>query len=147
MSLLLNTAAVGLADLLELRRALDVPAAVLAARRRTDEHLAVLRANLLDPAAHDLQTMVRAHRDFHSAVAAATCNPLFELLTRPLYQAVDGAELADSAPAGYWWRIDADHRELLRCLADKDAEAAAEVSRRHLEYVARMLGSAEAAHR
>jgi GntR family transcriptional repressor for pyruvate dehydrogenase complex len=134
LALLTNTAEVGVADLLELRRALEVPAAALAAVRRTDEHLTALENALFDPELDDVETMLRAHADFHSSVAAATGNPLFELVTRPLYVVSFGEELIDTGPADYWLRIDADHRELLGCLRAMDAEAAATVSRRHIGY-------------
>lgn len=134
LALLTSSAAVGLADLLELRLALEVPAAALAAPRRTEAHLAAMQDALFDPATDDLDTMLRAHSAFHSAVASATCNPLYELLTRPLYQASFGEEVLRT-PEGYWARIDADHRELLRCIADRDADAAAAASLRHIEYI------------
>jgi len=135
LALLTNTHEVGFADLLELRRALEVPAAALAAPRRTEAHLAALQAALFDPDHDDVDMMVRAHADFHATVAAATGNPLFELFSRPLYQASYGDEIINAAPPGYWVRIDADHRELLRCLMIGDAEAAAAVSRRHIDYI------------
>jgi DNA-binding FadR family transcriptional regulator len=135
LALLANTAEVGVGDVLELRRALEVPAAVLAASRRTEAHLATLDDALFDPELDDVETMLRAHADFHSAVSAATGNPLFELINRPLYQVSFGDEIGTAVPDGYWVRIDTDHRELLRCLHAKDAEAAATVSRRHIDYI------------
>jgi DNA-binding FadR family transcriptional regulator len=134
LALLTNSAEVGVADLLELRRALEVPAAALAAARRTDEHLAALEDALFDPELDDVETMLRAHADFHASVAAATGNPLFELVTRPLYLVSVGDELLTTGPADYWQRIDVDHRDLLRCLRAMDADEAAAVSRRHIDY-------------
>jgi DNA-binding FadR family transcriptional regulator len=133
---LLTKAAVGFADLLELRRALEIPAAALAAIRRTDGHLAELRAALFDPDLDDFDVMLRAHTTFHSAVAKATCNPLYELVTRPLYNVSYGEEVTSSLPAGYWARIDADHRGLLAALVDQDAERAQTIGRLHLDYIA-----------
>ena len=75
-----------------------------------------MRAALFDPDLDDFDVMLAAHAAFHSAVAKATGNPLFELVTRPLYHASYGEDLVGSLPAGYWARIDADHRELLDCL-------------------------------
>jgi DNA-binding FadR family transcriptional regulator len=135
LALLSNSAAVGFADLLELRRALEIPAAALAATRRTEEHLAQLRAALFDPEQDDFDTMLAAHAEFHSAVAKATGNPLFELVTGPLYHVSYGEEIMENLPAGYWARIDADHRELLSCVAGRDPDAAATVGRRHLDFI------------
>ena len=136
LTLLTNSAGVGLADLLELRRALEVPAAGLAAARRTDAHLAELATALFDPDLDDFRVMLTAHALFHSAVARATGNPLFELMTRPLYDITYGEDLVDNLPPDYWARIDADHRELLECLRQSDPEAATTVARRHLDYIA-----------
>lgn len=136
IALLRTSAVVDIGHLIDVRRALEVPAARLAARWRTDDQLAAMRAALFDPAASTPGHMVSAHCDFHVAVAVATGNALFELLTRPLYQLSNADELDWAAPPGYWSRIDADHRELLRCLDDGDENGAAEISDRHLDFVA-----------
>lgn len=135
ITLLTNSAGIGFADLLELRRALEIPAAALAARRRTDGHLAEIRAALFDPDIDDFDVMLRAHSDFHQAVAKATGNPLFELVTRPLYHVSYREDVTESLPDGYWARIDADHRELLDCIAGRASEAAETIARRHLDYI------------
>lgn len=135
LTLLTNSPAVGLTDLLELRRALEVPAAGLAAIRRTDAHLAEIRSALFNPEIDDFDVMLHAHSIFHSAVAKATENPLFELVTRPLYQVTLGEEVVDSLPDGYWAQIDADHRALLKHLTDRNAEEAVVTARRHLDYL------------
>ena len=135
LTLLSHSAAIGFADLLELRRALEIPAASLAAARRTEENLVQLRAALFDPERDDLDRMLAAHAQFHSAVAKATGNPLYELVTRPLYQVSYGEEIMENLPAGYWQQIDADHRDLLACVTAREPDAAATVGRRHLDYI------------
>ena len=134
-TLLTNSAAVGLADLLELRRALEVPAARLAAVRRNDEHLVELHGALFDPAVADLDTMLAAHTTFHTAVAKATGNPLFELMVRPIYHVSFGEEVTGNLPPGYWAQIDIDHRQLLEALIGRDAEEASRTAERHLDYI------------
>lgn len=135
LALLTNDAGVGAADLLELRRVLEIPAAAMAATRRTDAHLTEIRAALFDPDLDGFDVMLQAHSDFHAAVAKATGNPLFELVTRPLYHVTYGEEVIGSLPEGYWAQIDADHRRLLECLKTRDAEGATRVSIRHLDYI------------
>jgi GntR family transcriptional regulator, transcriptional repressor for pyruvate dehydrogenase complex len=134
-TLLTNSPGIGMADLLELRRALEVPAAGLAAKRRTDEHLVEMRGALFNPEIDDLDTMMLAHAAFHLAVVKACGNPLFELVGRPLYQAAYGEAVTDSLPTDYWQRIDADHRRLLDSLSVGDAETATFLSSQHLDYV------------
>lgn len=135
-ALLTHSAAVGFADLLELRRALEVPAAGLAALRREESHLLELRSALFDPVIDDFDTMLAAHSAFHRAMAKATGNPLFELVGRPLYQVSYGEEVIGDLPEGYWVRIDADHRAILACLAAGDAEGARRAAAAHLDYIA-----------
>lgn len=134
-TLLTNSAAVSLSDLLELRRALEVPAAGLAAGRRTEEHLAEMRSALFDPMVDDFDTMMAAHTEFHTAVAKATGNALFELVVRPLYHASFGEDVTGDLPADYWVQIDSDHRELLDCVTARDGEAASRCASKHIDYI------------
>lgn len=134
-TMLTNSADVGLADLLELRRALEVPAAGLAALRRQDEQLIEIRGALFDPAIDDFETMMAAHAAFHMAVAKATGNPLFELVARPFYHASFGEAVTGHLPDGYWARIDADHRRLLDSVTRRDGEAARRATIAHLDYI------------
>ncbi|GAA0540913.1 FadR/GntR family transcriptional regulator [Paractinoplanes ferrugineus] len=136
-TLLTNSTGVGLADLLELRRALEVPAAGLAALRRDDGHLFEIRGALFDPVLDDLDTMLAAHAAFHMAVAKATVNPLFELVVRPLYYASYGEQVTANLPENYWQHIDTDHQQLLECLVSRDAEAARRAATEHLDYIVR----------
>lgn len=126
---------VGLVELLEIREMLEVPGASLAALRRTDSDLAALRAALFAPGTDDLDTMRAARGAFHAALSAAVRNPLYELLTRPLHQLSSERELVPEAPPELWERIDAAHREILSCVAARDAAGAAEATRAHLRDV------------
>lgn len=130
--LLLTAAQVPTAELIEVREIFDVPAAELAARRRTEEDLGVLNAAMFDPAADSLDTMVAAQCSFHTALAAATHNSLYELLARPLYRLCNDRELGESGSPGFWAQVGADHREILRRVAAGDAPGAAAAARAHL---------------
>ena len=140
LTLLSNSAEVGFADLIELRRALEIPAIGLAAQRRTDAQLIELRGAMFDPDLDELDTMLAAHAAFHSAIASATGNPLFELVTRPLYHVTYGEDMVEGLPDGYWARIDADHREILACVKNRDPAAASDAGRRHLDYITEAVG-------
>ncbi|GAA4435971.1 hypothetical protein GCM10023170_003400 [Phytohabitans houttuyneae] len=135
LNLLISTATAGLCDLLEVRESLEVPAAAQAARRRTEGHIAELEAALLDPAEMDVTALLATHKAFHAALVAATGNPLFELLSRPLYQVSNEREVAATAPPGFWQQVDLDHRELLRCVKAQDAEGATKVAREHITFI------------
>jgi GntR family transcriptional repressor for pyruvate dehydrogenase complex len=118
----------------EAREAFEVPASGLAAQRRTEEQLAALGGALFDPATAGHDAMLAAHRAFHSGVAAATGNPLFELMTRPLYADRDGWGWVTRAPR-FWQRVDADHRRILGAIAARDADAAMAAARAHLTHL------------
>lgn len=131
--LMLTSAAVGAMELFEIREMLEVPAAGLAAARRTDDDIAALGAALFDPQVDSFTRMLAANREFHVALGAATHNPLYELLTRPLYQVANGPELASPLPRTFWARQDAEHRELLCSVADGDARGAVAAAQRHVD--------------
>jgi GntR family transcriptional repressor for pyruvate dehydrogenase complex len=156
MGLMMSSTPVGLAELMEVREMLEVPAAGLAARRRTDAHLAELAAALSDPVGDEpailaplgpreaaailaplgprdaAVTKSAAHRRFHTALAAATGNPLYELLARPLYSLANETEIAERAPSALWRLADTDHRAILRAVTAQDAPAAEHAARDHL---------------
>lgn len=133
--LLLTTAQVPASELFEVREVVEVPAVELAARRRTERHLAALEAAMFDPVADSVEVMIAAQRLFHTVIATATGNSLYEMVARPLYYIANDMELGESTPTGVWVRIDADHREILRQVAAGDAPAAAEAARAHLTFL------------
>ncbi|BCB81665.1 FadR/GntR family transcriptional regulator [Phytohabitans flavus] len=139
LNLLISASTAGLCDLLEVRGSLEVPAAAQAARRRTEEHVADLEAALFDPETAGVTEMLAAHRAFHAALVAATGNPLLELLCRPLYQVSNEREVVATAPPGFWRQVDADHRELLRRVRDRDPEGATEAARAHITFIKNAL--------
>lgn len=135
--LLMSTAQVAASDLFEVREWLEIPAAELAATRHAPGHLAALEASLYQPPAGVWEqmdsgdAMIAAQR-FHTAMAAATRNPLFELIGLPLYNLANDRELGAVPPAGFWAQVDAEHREIIRLVAARDAAGAAAITRTHL---------------
>lgn len=127
-------------DVYEVRMAVEVQAARLAAHRRTPEDITVLEAALEGrraASAGDDVTFVDADIALHAAVVAAAHNPvltdlfsefipvlrdgLIELLTLTALRTHD-PNTADDA-----------HAALVRAVAEGDAERAAEVVRKELE--------------
>jgi GntR family transcriptional repressor for pyruvate dehydrogenase complex len=132
LSLLLSTTTVGLTDLMEVREMLEVPAVGLAARRRTDADLAALAQALYDPA-DGMPAKAAAHKAFHEALAAATGNPFYELMVRPLYAVGNAIEIGVRATAEFWHSIDVEHRAILQALVARDQRAAEQAARLHLD--------------
>lgn len=130
---------------LEVRGALEIETARLAADRATEDDLSQLRALLAQrtdaTARHDDADFLRADLAFHEAVARASGN---ELLLE-LYLGVDRAatyarerrpEAADPEPHALVWATDDVHRDhelLLDAIAARDPEAAGNAARHLIE--------------
>ncbi|WP_128801881.1 MULTISPECIES: FCD domain-containing protein [unclassified Streptomyces] len=127
-------------DVYEVRMAVEVHAARLAARRRTPEDVAAIERALEQrraAASGDDAAFVDADIALHAAVVAAAHNPvLADLFTEftPVLRtglvellALTGLRTRDPNTA------DAAHEALVRAVADGDAEGAAEVLRQELE--------------
>jgi GntR family transcriptional regulator, transcriptional repressor for pyruvate dehydrogenase complex len=129
-------------ELLEVRAVIEVPAAGLAARRRTEEKLTELKATLFDPRTADLETMVAVHHLFHRALAAACGNPLLELLAHPLQGLSNAMRLPENLGRDDWIRVDADHRAIFDAVLRRDSPAAERAAAAHLEYLGTILDRA-----
>ncbi len=132
IDLLVTASSISICDLVEVRDLLDIRAAGLAACRRTESHLAALEATLFDPAHADLAAKLAAQRAFHETLVAATGNPVYELLARPLYAVAHATGIAARGPAAFWRGIDADHRAILAAVQAEDVAAAEQAARDHL---------------
>jgi GntR family transcriptional repressor for pyruvate dehydrogenase complex len=121
-------------DLGEVRLPLETAIAALAAARRTDEHLARLEKAqaALANRRGSLESHAKADLEFHATLAAATGNPLFQLILEPIQQLLIesrrrtlgryGAELAHQ-----------HHERIFDAVRSADSEAAEESMRRHIQ--------------
>jgi DNA-binding FadR family transcriptional regulator len=132
MDMLLFSGSVVTADVLEARELIEVPAAAMAAERRTDDHLDAMRAALLDAQTGDLDARLAAHVRFHTVLAAATGNPLLELIAAPLYGLAHERVAAEHAPPEAIDMIRREHLAILRAIQQRDAAAAVQACRTHL---------------
>lgn len=129
--------------LLEVRRALEPLAAQLAAQRRTDEDIALIRKNLqrLEPVYRSIEAL-EAHREFHRSIYAASKNPvLFDELERlwarsDRYRviALDKKDISSERTE----QIVLEHQQVVDAIVDGDGESARAVMQLH---VGRSLGS------
>lgn len=132
LGLLSMTHEVSVDELLEARELLEVPAARLAAHRRSEEQLAQLRAAMREEHAA-LQTDFEGHRRFHAAVLDAAGNGLLEIMTRPLFSVLRGRFLRDQAPPKFWEQVTEDHGLILARIEAADGNGAAHEMLHHLE--------------
>jgi DNA-binding GntR family transcriptional regulator len=126
-------------DLLELRGSLEPLAASLAAQRRTDEDLEDVRAaldGLEGLSSRPSATELESHHRFHAAIHRASHNALLVETLDGLWVKTDRYR-RHGLEAG---RSDeerdiraAEHRQLFEAIRDGDADAAAELMRRHVE--------------
>jgi GntR family transcriptional repressor for pyruvate dehydrogenase complex len=124
-------------ELLEAREMLEVPAAGLAAVRRTQEDLEMLRAALPDQP-EDLSPTFESSRNFHVLIVNASGNRLLETMTRPVFVVLQSRFLRDRAPQSFWANVDDEHRAIYNAIAAGDRLAAEYEMREHLHHLRRM---------
>jgi DNA-binding FadR family transcriptional regulator len=134
VGMLLLSAEVTVPELLEVRALLEVPGARMAARRRTEADLAAMEATLVDPD-QPIEALLAAHNAFHRAVADAAGNPLFQVVSGPLYRLSNEVELAARAHPRTWVRVDAEHRAILAGIAVADPDAAEAAAAAHIVHL------------
>ncbi len=136
LGLLTSVDQVSVDDLIEVRAMLEVPAAGLAAERRTPGDLAHLRTMLnKEQGSTDVNTFDKP-RHFHQALVEAAGNPLLPVLARPLFVTIRMRFVREEAPAEFWHSVASDHEEIYDLVESGDAEAAAERMRAHLASIA-----------
>lgn len=125
-------------DVLELRMAVEIEAAALAARRRSPAQDMRIRE-----AARDMGLAIErgeqatdADFAFHHAVAEATNNRVFvEFLDGLGARTIPRAHLGPPAAPDqdYLRKVQAEHVAVMRAIAEQDADAAREAMRAHLQ--------------
>jgi DNA-binding FadR family transcriptional regulator len=119
-------------QLAEARDMIEVPAAGLAAQRRSEEQLQDLKATLFDRGQVTLEQAIETSKTFHTALVRATGSPLVEVLARPVFEVVYDHVQGWDAPAGFWRRIAGDHERIFEAIAAQDPDTAQDAIRDHL---------------
>ncbi|WP_236638489.1 FadR/GntR family transcriptional regulator [Mangrovicoccus ximenensis] len=124
-------------ELLELRTAIEVEAAGLAAMRRSPSQEAQILDRLREvKAAGGTDGSAEADLALHRAIAEATNNPRFcQMLTLLGAAAIPRRSLGKAAevPADYIGKINAEHEAIVNAILDGDEEAARTAMRSHLK--------------
>jgi GntR family transcriptional regulator, transcriptional repressor for pyruvate dehydrogenase complex len=139
MTLLLRNEPHNVASLQEARELLEVPTARLAATRRTDAHVARLRAISaeLEEERSISARLVDGDTEFHVELARATGNPVLVLLSQTIVALLRTERLyrndfdTSRLPTAL-----ADHRDIVEAIADGDPDRAAHAMSDHLARVA-----------
>lgn len=129
-----------LPEVLEARRALEIPIAALAAERRTDKDLAAIRRGLevmrSEVAAGDVG--MRGDGEFHAAVTRAAHNALLEELMASLHDGIVETRSESLSQPGRPPRSLRDHEAIAAAIVAGDPGAAADAMRAHLDHVGQL---------
>ncbi len=121
------------ADMLEAREVLEVPAARLAAERRGEQHLVGLREAIdREVRSRGRSGKFREHRTFHTVVVEATGNGLLTVTTAPIFRVLQARFLNPEVSGEFWSQVDDDHQEIYGAIGAGDGELAARAMREHL---------------
>jgi GntR family transcriptional regulator, transcriptional repressor for pyruvate dehydrogenase complex len=126
--------------MLELRIGVETEAASLAAQRRSEQNLAVMRQALgaFSEAVEAGRDAVAPDFQFHQEIARATQNPHFASLMQTLGSMIiprarlDRSPAADAERQAYLRRVNAEHASILDAIESQDSEAARAAMRTHL---------------
>ncbi|MFD1789731.1 FadR/GntR family transcriptional regulator [Sphingomonas floccifaciens] len=126
------------ADILEMRRGIEIATVTLAAARRSDAQAAELQAIVAEMAGllHDAEAYAERDLHLHATLAKATGNPLYPLLIeafRQLIQASMREGLERWAATPKLARVQELHEQIVAAVADRDPAAAAEAMARHFD--------------
>ena len=133
LTALARTDGCSVAELLEARELLEIPAARAAAARHRPEHLERMRASVEDPGERDARHVFEVHRSFHAAILDACDNRLLHLMTEPLFTILQTRFLRDRATPTFWSQVTTDHRAIMRAIAAGNGDAAAKAMASHLK--------------
>jgi GntR family transcriptional repressor for pyruvate dehydrogenase complex len=133
LGLMSGSETVSVADLLEARAALEVPAARFAALRRSNPQLEQLGHNVEVGHIEDEAVRFEKNTEFHALILEASGNRLLSIVASPIFEVLRSRFRRDDVPNDYWQSVDADHREIYQHLIAGDAEAAENSMRAHLD--------------
>jgi GntR family transcriptional repressor for pyruvate dehydrogenase complex len=134
-----------LLDLLEVRRALEVHIAVLAARRATKGNIADMKMSIaaMRAAEDESEAFHAADVRFHENLAAASGNHLFVFLIEAFAQPLRASRLRSfaghRARGGGIDDVVQQHQTILDAITARNPKAAAQAMREHLEQTERDL--------
>lgn len=120
LSTLMERSSVTLLDVLEVRRPVEIEAAVLAAEKATDEHLRQMReSNDALAKAKTIEEQILADMRFHKIVAEATGNPVFGIVLDVLAQFLFESRRTTLSQSGA--KVALRHHELLlKAIEERD---------------------------
>jgi DNA-binding FadR family transcriptional regulator len=133
LGLMSASAELSLDEFLEARELLEVPAARLAAERRSAEDLRALRESVPDDPLHlPIETQFVHNREFHFRLVRASGNALLSIAAQPIFVVLQTHLQRATLPHSAQRAINEEHHEIAAALEAGDAAAAEDAMRRHL---------------
>jgi GntR family transcriptional repressor for pyruvate dehydrogenase complex len=125
------------ANLVEVREIIEPEIAALAAARATDAEIAAMSeaVTVMDANLHEANAFIAADNDFHRALAKGTQNILILTLVDSIVDMLSEQRKQIFSVSGGPERGQVHHKRILDCVVRRDAEAAREAMRAHLQQV------------
>ena len=142
ISMMLETGAVTLDELLDARVLLEVPLAGLAAYQPDEETLSQLRESLEAAAADpdDIEVMAAADATIHTTIAAAAGNRMVQALTNWIFEVLQPSLIEVLQPAIVHSAVLEQHEALVAAIEKGDPARAERAMKDHLLYLRDVLG-------
>jgi GntR family transcriptional regulator, transcriptional repressor for pyruvate dehydrogenase complex len=123
-------------ELLEARELLEVPAARLAATRRSQTDVERLLHSINDDRLDvDAEAEVIRNTDFHGIVIEACGNQLLSIAAQPVFMVLRTGFMRTSIDAQVLAGIQEQHHEIALAIDRGDADSAGKLMREHLDYL------------
>ncbi|QEC47379.1 FadR family transcriptional regulator [Baekduia soli] len=136
VTLLSQTNGVTLDELLEVREYLEIPAARLAALRRTGDTLREMAEAIPEsPLELSLGTQFVHNRDFHKAVLHASENTLLSIAAEPIFSVLQTRLSRSEIGPAFHRTINVHHRAIHAAIASGDAGESERQMREHLAWL------------
>jgi DNA-binding FadR family transcriptional regulator len=127
---------VSLEELLDARALLEIPAARRAAERRTDSDVERLLAAIPEaPLALHAADQFTYNKEFHSVVLEASRNKLLLIAAQPIFSVLQTHLSRSVLGRTFHATINEHHREITAAIEARDSDAAAELTRVHLDFL------------
>ena len=138
LGLMSDSDEISLANLLESRELLEVPAAGLAAERREQKHLDEMLL-MLDQEKTTARrgSRFRENRNFHGVVVEASGNRLLEVMTEPVFRVLQARLRNDDMGETFWKTVHDDHVEIHNRISAGDSSGASQAMLEHLNKLER----------
>ncbi|ACX53173.1 transcriptional regulator, GntR family [Ammonifex degensii KC4] len=126
-----------IADIFEVRAALEALAAGLAAERITEEELEALERSLVELAevmeTNDLEAIVSLDTRFHEIIYRASRNDRLVQIISNLQDQIHRFRLTTLSRPGRTRETIEEHKKIVEAISERQAELAAQLAREHIE--------------